>query len=282
MVLICRICSSRDLTVINKVKSPHTHHYYKLYVCNNCRSRLFDTDEYPVNLKELYNDLSKKEVYISTDFYVSDYWKHEVMLIKETFGSIPKSVLDVGCRTGDFLIHWPQDIERIGVELSSLYAEIAIRRGLHIIQNNLEDIEFKRKFDVVTCYAILEHLKYPMGFIKKLTCIINDNGLVVIMIPSFQTLKAMLLELLHIRWHMYCPPEHYNFFSRDYIDGYLKSHGLFLTKRIYTSGGMFNPLTHIPVFRSIWTRLMWVIDTYTYLNRLPIFDHMYSYYVKHT
>lgn len=76
------------------------------------------------------------------------------------------SVLDIGCRTGDFLMHFPKSIVREGVELSKNSAEIARERGLMLYQDFAENINFDKQYDVVTCYAVLEHLLDPHNLFR--------------------------------------------------------------------------------------------------------------------
>lgn len=275
----CRICSEGCLARVGTLQSPYTSQEYTLYQCESCRSRSFDVNEnIETDLSEYYESRSERQ--ICNGFHLSKYWLHEVGLIKQIYCDIPKSVLDIGCCTGDFLLHWSDEIIRCGVELSSKSADIARNRGLEVKQGFVEEVEFSCKFDVVTAYAVLEHLAEPGILLNKLVELVNEAGVLVIMIPSYQTLKARILELLHIRWHMYSPPEHLSLYSREFLEQYLTAKGFLLVRRRYTSGGMFNPLKPIPLVGRGFGQLMWLLDTYSFLNRLPIFDHMYSYYIK--
>lgn len=276
----CFICLEGELTHIGSVKSPYVSQEYKLYQCTSCQSRYFNVNEHPeVDLSYYYNVRSEGQDYLRSAFTVSKYWQNEVKFIKKIYNGLPGAVLDIGCRTGDFLLHWPQNIKRVGVELSVHSATVAVERGLDVKQDFLENVEFTAKFDVVTAYAILEHLAKPERFLGRVASLVNDKGVLVIMIPSYQTLKAEILETLNIRWHMYSPPEHLSLYSREFLDSYLKTKGFSLAKRRYTSGGMFNPFKKIPLARRAFAKYMWLMDVYSPLNRFPIFDHMYSYYV---
>jgi ubiquinone/menaquinone biosynthesis C-methylase UbiE len=211
------------------------------------------------------------------DFNPSQKWINEKRLIIKMLRHMPGSVLDVGCRTGDFLMHFDTGVIREGVELSKNFAGVASKRGLKIYNDFLEKTEFTKSYEVVTCYAILEHLENPRTFLDSLTSIVNDNGILVIMIPSFQSLKLKLLSFFRIHWHMYSPPEHLNFYSRKFLNDYLNGKGFQRIGRRYSSGGML--IFKKGIFRKIEKHITKILD-YSIFSKLPIFDHMYCYYRK--
>ena len=277
--MICLFCGSQQVEDIQNVKSPHFDFEYALYECRGCSSAFFDLHQHAVDLEKLYAEVagSKAEIYEGT-FKPSRYWQHETQVIRKYANSSPMSILDVGCRTGDFLMHWPSDILRVGVELSTRSAQVAQSRGLVIHQNYLEKVEFEKSFDVVTCYAVIEHLEVPSAFLAKLSQLVKPGGVLAIMIPTRECLKRKLIDAVGKRWHMYCPPQHLNFISRKRLDQILGESGFELQHRFFKSGGMFNPFGMIPVVSKMGAKLMEVGDWYSPTNRLPIFDHMYSYY----
>jgi hypothetical protein len=79
---------------------------------------------------------------------------------------------------------------------------------------------------------------------------------------------------------MYSPPQHLNLFSKQFLDKYLAGYNFKLVDRYWTSGGMFNHFRNIPLVNRIFGKNITLIDEYTPINKLPIFDHMYSYYVR--
>ncbi len=277
--MICRLCGSQQVIASKNVESPHFAVEYTLYECRDCTSAFFDIDQHQVDLEKLYADVAttKADIY-EGPFKPSRYWQHETALIRR-YAKIPiQSVLDVGCRTGDFLKHWPTDIRRVGVELSTRSAEVARSRGLVIHQGYLEKTEFDQSFDAVTCYAVIEHLANPITFIARLAKLVNPGGVLAIMVPTRECLKRWLVDAIGKHWHMYCPPQHLNFISRGLLDQSLSSNDFELHRRRFTSGGMFNPLGVIPIADKIGARLMEINDRRGPLSFLPIFDHMYSYY----
>jgi len=278
----CKFCESQQTSSIKKIQSPFVNYGYTLYQCEICKCRFFDVKEHDVDIENVYENYSvkhNKEV-AGFQFQKSFYWSRQVQRIEKVLGRKVSSVLDIGCRTGDFLMHFPDSVVREGVELSKNSAEIAKSRGLMVYQDFVENINFDKQYDVVTCYAILEHLLKPLTFLDKLSDIVSSGGALVIMIPTYECFKRWLLDTYtSIRWHMYSPPQHLNFFSKGFLDRRL-ARNFKLVDRYWTSGGMFNPFRNIPLAGSASGKSMTLIDEYTPINKLPIFDHMYSLYVK--
>jgi SAM-dependent methyltransferase len=274
----CKFCDSSRCSVIKKVQSSYNQQIYDLFSCQSCGSYFFDDQQHNTSLKEFYNEISEAGENVSLKFGPSGKWLKQVTIIKKLLKKTPDSVLDVGCRTGDFLMHFEKDTRCEGVELSEHSAKIGEQRGLTIYNDFLEKIDFRKKYDVVSAYAIMEHLKSPLEFIDKLNGIINPAGLLIILIPTHQCLKRKWMDFFNNRWHMYSPPEHLNFYSRQFLDKYLLDKGFRLRKRFYTTGGMINLTRDFPFINKVFSKLIELVDN-SPLNRFPIFDHMYSYYI---
>ncbi|MBI1362974.1 MAG: methyltransferase domain-containing protein [Proteobacteria bacterium] len=277
----CLICGHAHTKAIGKTRSPQLPDIqFTYYACTDCGSRFYDPKEHDVDIVEENEKFSLDEHHVRTDFTPNSYWMNEVTTIRALKGGDITSVLDCGCRTGDFLMHWPSSLNRTGVEIVPDVAKVAEKRDLNVINQPLEEATLPQKYDVVTCYAILEHLTAPEKVLHALTDAVAKDGMLVVMIPSYETLKARLLGALGIRWHQLYPPFHLCFFSRAYLDGYMKKHGFERVRGVYTSGGMFNPFLKIPVLGKVWTKIMTAVDRYSPTRLLPIFDHMYLYYRK--
>jgi len=251
----CKFCNSKNINKIKRIKSPYFDILYSLYECLECKSRFFDFKEHSIDLNEFYQSISiENEDLYNIELKKKDYWERQKNRIIKLLGKYPESVLDVDCRTGGFLMHFDSNILRVGVELSSVYANVGIKRGLNIYNDFLENIEFKRKYDIVSCYAIIEHLINPMDFLRKLNELVNSNGILVIMIPTYECLKENILFRINYRWHMYSLPVHLNFYSRKFLD--LFKEGFVLKDRYFTLGGMFNPFKNLLILNKIFGKMM--------------------------
>ncbi len=190
---VCLVCGSREVEPIGKAVSPPMPEIiYTYFNCNTCRSRFFDPKEHCVDIYDRNEKLSMSEHYVHAEFKPNSYWIREVASITAMMEGPIKSILDCGCRTGDFLMHWPKSIKLTGVEIVPQVAEVARERGLIVINEPLEQMLHLTKYDVVTCYAILEHLSSPEKVLDALCKSVSEKGLLIVMIPSFQTWKARL------------------------------------------------------------------------------------------
>jgi len=278
--MICKFCHNNNVIYKKSINSPYyPDQKYILYECKHCLSRFFDIHQHDILINELYEKLATTKKNLSVKFLKSQYWEDQKRIISQLLKTTPRSILDVGCRTGDFLMHFENTVIREGVEISNYCNEITNKRGLRIYNENLEGINFNRKYDIVSAYNILEHLIDPLRFLDKLSSIVNKNGILVILIPSHESLIEKLLMRFRIKWHMYVPPEHLNFFSKRFLDSYLSKYNFKLLKRYYSSGGIYNPFKRIPLLNALFNKFMYFVDK-SFFNKLPIFDHVFSYYKK--
>lgn len=279
----CKFCGSNRTKSVKRIQSPYISHKYTLYQCINCKCRFFDIKEHDVDIEKVYEKYSTKHNKAAANFQFkkSLYWTRQVERIEKILGRKILSVLDIGCRSGDFLMHFPDNIVREGVELSKNSVNIAKKRGLVAYQDFAENINFDKQYDVVTCYAILEHLLNPLKILDKFQNVVSLSGVLVIMIPTHECFKRWIIDTFaSVRWWMYSPPQHLNLFSKQFLDRYLGKKNFKLIDRYWTSGGMFNPFKSIPFANRVFGKAMVFTDEYNPINRLPIFDHLYSYYVK--
>ncbi len=276
----CRFCGYADCQINKQVISPYNQFTYSLYSCHSCGSQFFDPGEHEASLKQMYNDFSTRRGHFPQEFYPNKSWAKQVMITTRLLGRQPRSVLDVGCRTGDFLLHFDRNVQCEGIELSASFAEIARKRGLKVHNDFAENIDFTHKFDIVSCFALLEHIENPAVLLDRLVPVIPQGGLLVILIPTHQSLKTYIANMTGKSWHMYRPPEHLNLFSRKYLDQLLGQKNMALVKRYYTSGGMINPFPGIPIVNLLIRKSVQMIDN-SFFNKIPFYDHMYSYYMKY-
>ncbi|WP_082585522.1 class I SAM-dependent methyltransferase [Hydrogenophaga sp. Root209] len=274
----CIICHSTKTMPILNVPSPVNGSLaYTLYQCAACDSRFFDPKEHEIDIRTANEKFSLAEPYIKVAFTQNPYWQHQVQVITALHQGKIRSILDCGCRTGDFLMHWPMNIARTGIEVVDDVAVVARSRGLNVINTPLEESHLELQYDVVSCYAILEHLTKPEQVLNALANSVAPSGILALMVPSHESVKA---RLQGPSWHQYYPPFHLGFFSRRYLDEFMKKRDFEMVSTTFTSGGMFNPFSRIPLAAKAWSKLMFLFDRFSPTRYTPLFDHMYIYYRK--
>lgn len=277
----CIICGNNQAKKHREIKSQIDRRYYPLFLCPHCKSSFFQIPS-DFNAKDFYSGTDREPVKagFSQETWKSPVWENEVKTIRSLMKNDLKSVLDLGCSRGDFLAHFGKKIDKYGVELENYAIYTARQRGVHIFQEDIESMRIDREFDVVTAYAVLEHMKNPVKILNKISNLVKPGGAAVIMVPTRQCLKTQWMDSRGIPWHMYSPPAHITYLSRGYMDHTMKKRGFSLIKRKYTTGGIGNPLKDEGSLRRCMDKLLLRWDMSDTFSRLPVFDHMYSYYIK--
>jgi len=144
-------------------------------------------------------------------------------------------ILDVGFGAGDFLeaavqAGWNAE----GIEKSTMAVEQARRRGLSASHGDFLSAEFDGTFDVVVMLEVVEHVRDPVGYIRRAYRVLRTGGCLFVTTPNATSLSR---RLLGVEWAMIAPREHLQLFSPRGLETALTSAGF---RADVTSSG-FNP-----------------------------------------
>tara|TARA_B100000768_G_scaffold172847_1_gene181490 strand:- start:564 stop:1544 length:981 start_codon:yes stop_codon:yes gene_type:complete len=165
-------------------------HYVR---CNNCGlvhlDPVFKDKELNTYYKNLHNAQSKV-VKNENDFYRRIYSRGlELIHIFKRKGSI----LDVGCSSGFFLdIAKEKKWQTFGIELNKKESKIAKKKH-SVFEHNLELLKNK-KFDVITMWDVIEHIKDGNKCLQEMKKKLNKNGLVFFQTPNINSLAARVMQ----------------------------------------------------------------------------------------
>ena len=147
-----------------------------------------------------------------------------------------KRILDIGSWDGDFLkLFSPKNWERVGIEPSKQKAAIARKKGIEVLEEVLEKIDFRKigKFNVVNLNFILEHLPDPKAILKLVfDKILLTGGMVCVEVPNeFNPLQKAATKSLGLKpwWIKY--PDHINYFDFNSMERLLRSVGFKIIAR---------------------------------------------------
>lgn len=146
----------------------------------------------------------------------SIYRKQKLILSNVTSGRDKVKILDVGCATGGFLLGLSsQKFLKSGIEINPDGFDLCKRRGLMVYNQDLVDIDFvDKKFDVVTMWHVLEHLRNPVDILNKINTILFDDGIFVFQTPNTEGLG---LRYGRENWFHLDSPRHLILYSEESI-----------------------------------------------------------------
>lgn len=185
-----------------------------------------------------FYDTEGADYYLSPAKLASDYahvrFDRELRLLREF---CPRgSVLDVGCGSGGFLFQlkkrWPGDYQILGTDVSGAPLDYAESRGVPVVRGDFLAQDFGSgapasgtarsreqpqpavpeagaPFDVVTLWAVAEHLAEPGRFLEKTHSLLKPGGFCFVLVPNLRSLAVRLLGAKY----RYVYAQHLNYFS---------------------------------------------------------------------
>lgn len=182
-----------------------------------------------INVKFLRSSIFARSVKSNFDLLPSAHHKFQTKLLKKWI--IGKSVLDIGCWTGQILSLMQNEAQCTGIDIDKNAIGFAKkhRKGIYIVGSALK-LPFKEEmFDVVIMSHVLEHL--PPGTegraIGNAARVIKKQGLFAISVPASHPLSVIFDPAFFLLKH-----RHY---SEKELSAILTTHG-FKIKRVIHYG----------------------------------------------
>ncbi len=145
--------------------------------------------------------------------------------------------LDVGCANGVFVAALAdKQIAAEGVELSLHAVESGREQGLPLQLGTIEDIPSSERFDAITAFDVLEHVRAPNPFLAAIRQRLHDGGHVILTVPNA---GGIVRRLMGRRWYFYIPEEHLHYFHRRNLSALLEQHGF----AVVEVGATHKPMT---------------------------------------
>lgn len=174
----CMLCESSK----NKERSGSVRDNkdLKIHECLDCGLVFLSGDEH---IHESFYESS--EMHKLFDF---KKWRNESLTDDERRFNflksmlINKDILDFGSGNGGFLTKAKEVSKSVtGCEVEKAVMPYYELEELKIV-NDLDDINFK--YDLITSFHVIEHLKNPTHTINKLKNLLNENGKLIIEVPN--------------------------------------------------------------------------------------------------
>lgn len=225
----CPICGSEEHRLaLSAIDETVTRESFSIQACRACDFHF--TSPRPEE-RELGKFYESKE-YIShsdqaTTFRDRVYHALRKLTVKRKHRLLAKThpqghVLDVGCGTGDFLLHLQENgYQCQGVEQSRAANELAKGKGLRV-HGKLADLEAVPTFNVITLWHVLEHLPDPAGALATMRQMLLPGGLLILAVPDRESWDA---QHYGSKWAAWDVPRHLSHFRRHDVLSVLKRTG---------------------------------------------------------
>ena len=132
-----------------------------------------------------------------------------------------KRILDFGCEFGGFLKNITNSKKLHGLEINKNCIKFLKKKGINVI-DNLENN--KLKFDVITMFHVLEHLPNQINILKRLRQNLDNNGKIIIEVPSASDLLISFKNLKSFKKFTFWS-QHIILHTRDSLKKVLKASG---------------------------------------------------------
>lgn len=128
-----------------------------------------------------------------------------------------KSLLDVGCGTGDFLkVCQKGGFSVTGVEPNKKAQNLArmkLGEGSKLLSDLFKISE--EKFDIITMWHVLEHVPDLETYVERLTSLLQPGGILIVAVPNYKSFDATHYKEF---WAAYDVPRHLWHFSKKSIE----------------------------------------------------------------
>jgi len=156
----------------------------KILECENCGIVTFDSLDH---ISDTYYEDSgmHTDTLVSIDEWLRQLDRDDSRRVKYLGESITnKNILDFGCGPGSFILKARQKAKKVyGLELESRLQPFYAQKNIEVFQN-IDDIQSDLKFDLITAFHVVEHLKDPIKTLQELSKFLAKDGRIIIEVPS--------------------------------------------------------------------------------------------------
>ncbi len=210
----------KDHTVSNEIFSILRDEKSELLITSP-RPALKDLDKYYQSEEYISHTDAKQSLMDKVYQLVKNYTIKQKVVLINSFKTDQKTILDIGCGTGDFLVAcknagWtvsgiePNKKARnfTSSKLTDLNVNIFKNIDALISQNN------NKKFDIISLWHVLEHVPNLDEYISILKKLIKPNGTIIIAVPNYKSFDAKYYGKF---WAAFDVPRHLWHFSKKSI-----------------------------------------------------------------
>ena len=219
----CPVCQSRDCADVGPILHPvptsvagvplQLDSEFRLLKCRRCAFQFKDP---PIPAEKLLGCYAKAPFTNWPD----DEPRHRrfdlmnAMLQRHAPG---RTVLDIGCFTGQFLHYLGPVWQRFGLEPARQAIATATSRGITILGGTIDDAATgELAFDAIAAIDVVEHIAEPLPFFRWVAAHLRPGGVFLMVTGDTDAWSWRLQKSLY--WYCSALPEHVSFFCRTALE----------------------------------------------------------------
>lgn len=160
-------------------------------------------------------------------------WMIDMALV---FNPAASSLLEVGCSVGNTLeAARHRKLSHLGIDVSQYAVDYCTSQGLHSKTSTLKElIDDGQQFDIIFMQHVLEHFEDPFETLEMCRKLLNEKGLIVIIVPNSEYRSAEKKRGKHRFYSLNgVGAEHYVYFSYSSLEKVLTYSGFRLLQKNY-------------------------------------------------
>ncbi|MEG1876542.1 MAG: class I SAM-dependent methyltransferase [Lachnospiraceae bacterium] len=193
MNAVCSLCGNKDIEVIHCGTRDNSN--INVLKCKKCGLVFLSSfeqisDEFYENSH--MHDNEEEESFEDWVAITKEDDDRRVALLEKTCKE--KKILDFGCGNAGFLRGIMSVAHSVsGVEIEDEARKIINAEGIKVYKS-LDDC--KEKYDIITCFHVIEHLENPLIYLKTMSEHLYEGGKIIIETPNSED---ALLSLYHVK-----------------------------------------------------------------------------------
>lgn len=218
--VLCNLCGADNAETLYEM--PDVHFFpderFTVVACRECglgylnpRPAVAEMDRYyPVAFYNYFDDSHKGR------------YEREAGYVLRHSDKASGTLLDVGCANGDFpRVMMSKGWQVEGLETASAASAI---EDFKVHRVPLPELQVDGPtYDVVTAWAVMEHVHDPGAYFAKVAQILKPGGLFVFLVTNLDSLSSRALYREDV-------PRHTYFYNRRTVEAYLRQHGMTMVR----------------------------------------------------
>lgn len=280
MQRMCGVCGSNRKTLIYKQQfvlptDNYFHSGYNVVMCDNCGFAYADEIPDQDFFEKYYQEMKKKthllkrrltkvekvDAAAEEDFL---YRMHKVSIANiKPYITKNTRIMDVGCHTASLLSRLKKQgySHLVGLDMSEYAAKIAMEtHKIKVHVGSVFDFKSSNKYDFTLLTHVLEHIQDLPRFLKGLSKIMSDEGLLYIEVPDalhfyFPKDNDLSFSSDQKEPFLQFSVEHINYFTKISLHNLMIANGFELVK-------IEEQVSTITILTSVWRKRVLIKDSW--------------------